>query len=465
MSKIKKKPIAVAALIVAVLLANIYILFYYHRLPTDIPTVLSFNFMSDSAMDIQLFFSDNDVFSEQKSSTVSYNDVNNEKLINFVVPTDTQYIRLDFGDSAASFAISDMALSAGNLRFDIENASLLSPVFTNSVTALYEQDGKISIVTDNNDPFIAFSIGDKLANTLSTATAMMQRKNLAWSIVLCLCLDIAVVFLLMNINTVFSVAGYIYREWSMFWILMKNDFQARFAGSYFGIFWAFVQPVIMMVLYWFVFQVGLRAGNVSAYPFILFLMSGLIPWMYFSEALSSSTNVLSEYSYLVKKVIFNIEILPVIKVASSIFIHLFFVAVIIIMCAFYGYAPDLYTLQLVYYILCMIFLTMGLAYVFSAVTAFFKDMSQIVNILLTIGVWLTPIMWNPDGVLSDTLTQIFRLNPMYYIVDGFRDSLLNKVWFWDKPGWTCYFWIFSIVVYVGGNKIFNKLRVHFADVL
>ena len=465
MSKIKKKPIAVAALIAAVLLANIYILFHYHSLPTDASAVLSFNFVSGSAMDIQLFFSDTEDFSEERSGTVSYNNVNTEEHITFGMPIDAKYLRLDFGDAAASSAVSDMAVTADGMKFSIESDSLLSHVFTNSITALYGQDGKISVETADNDPYIVFTPGDKLTYTLGTLPAMMQRKNLVMSIVLCLCLDIAAVFLLMNINTVFSVAGYIYRERSMFWILMKNDFQARFAGSYFGIFWAFVQPVIMMVLYWFVFQVGLRAGNVSAYPFILFLMSGLIPWMYFSEALSSSANVLSEYSYLVKKVIFNIEILPVIKVASSIFIHLFFVAVIIIMCAFYGYTPDLYTLQLVYYILCMILLTMGLAYVFSAVTAFFKDMSQIVNILLTIGVWLTPIMWNPDGVLSDRLTRIFRLNPMYYIVDGFRDSLLNKVWFWDKPGWTCYFWIFSIVVYVGGNKIFNKLRVHFADVL
>lgn len=465
MSKIRKKPIAVAALIIITILANVYIMLFYHNMPADVPAVFSFRFMSGSEMDIQIFFSDNDIFSEEKSCVISYKNINSEELIEASVPYDTKYIRLDLGDNSSSSAVSDMALSVKNIRCKIADNSLLVPVFANRITELSEQSGKVCIQTSDNDPYIIFYVGDRVAATLGDMDAVIQRKNFVISVFACLCLDIAVIFLLVNISTVFSVGGYIYREKAMFWVLMKNDFQAKFAGSYFGIFWAFVQPVIMMVLYWFVFQVGLRAGNVSAYPFIIFLMSGLIPWMYFSEALNSSTGVLSEYSYLVKKVIFNVEILPVIKVASSIFIHLFFVAVIIIMCAAYGYTPDLYTLQLVYYILCTVLLTMGLAYVFSAVTAFFKDMSQIVNILLTIGVWLTPIMWNPEGVLSEKMITLFRLNPVYYIVDGFRDSLLNKMWFWEKPGWTCYFWIFAIIVYVCGNKIFNKLKVHFADVL
>jgi ABC-type polysaccharide/polyol phosphate export permease len=193
-------------------------------------------------------------------------------------------------------------------------------------------------------------------------------------------------------------------------------------------------------------------------------MSGLIPWFYFSEAFSGATNSLAEYSYLVKKVVFEVGILPALKVASSIFVHLFFVAFIIVMCAIYGYVPDAYLLQILYYIICMAFLVLGLSYITSACTAFFKDMTQIVNIALTIGVWLTPIMWNVQ-VLSPKLQLIFRLNPMYYIVDGFRDSLLSKVWFWEKPVWTIYFWGFSILVYIFGIKLFNRLKVHFSDVL
>ena len=267
---------------------------------------------------------------------------------------------------------------------------------------------------------------------------------------------------LRNIKMLVRVPLDIYRDRSMVWELIKNDFQARFAGSYLGIFWAFFQPVITIVLYWFVFQVGLRSGNVSDHPFILFLMCGLVPWFYFSEAWNGASTCLSEYNYLVKKVVFNVGILPVLKVASSLFVHLFFVAVVVIMSAAYGYGIDLYLLQLLYYIPCIAFLVLGLSYITAACTVFFKDMVQIVNIVLTIGIWLTPIMWVPQ---SPVLQDIMKWNPMYYVVDGFRDALLSKVWFWEKPFWSIYFWCFAMLVYMVGVKMFNRLKIHFADVL
>ncbi|MCR5545524.1 MAG: ABC transporter permease [Lachnospiraceae bacterium] len=252
----------------------------------------------------------------------------------------------------------------------------------------------------------------------------------------------------------------------MFLDMAKNDFQSRFAGSYFGVFWAYIQPVITMLLYWFVFQVGLRAADVSSYPFVLYLMSGMIPWMYFSEAWSGATNCLVEYTYLVKKVVFNVGMLPFLKVVSAMFVHLFFVAFIVVMCMLMGYAPDPYTLQLIYYIACTALISLGVSYFTSAVTVFFRDLSQIVNIALTIGVWITPIMWNPlTTEMPKPLQLVFRLNPMYYVADGFRDALLAKNWFWDKPVWTIYYWVVAILIYIGGVKTFNTLKKHYSDVL
>jgi teichoic acid transport system permease protein len=115
--------------------------------------------------------------------------------------------------------------------------------------------------------------------------------------------------------------------------------------------------------------------------------------------------------------------------------------------------------------LCNMVLVLGISYITAACTVFFRDMTQIVNIVLTMGIWMTPIMWNPEATMSRKLLMIFRLNPMYYIVDGFRDSLLDKVWFWEKPVWSIYFWCFAIVVYLLGVRMFNRLKVHFSDVL
>lgn len=251
----------------------------------------------------------------------------------------------------------------------------------------------------------------------------------------------------------------------LIWTLSKNDFRTRFAGSYLGIIWAFVQPVVTVLVYWFVFQVGLKAGRTNEYPFVLWLVAGLVPWFFFSEALNGGTNALIEYSYLVKKVVFKISILPIVKVMSAVFVNAFFIGFTIILCSCYGYTPNLYTIQIIYYLLCNFLLVLGLSYFTAAIVVFFRDLTQIINIVLQVGVWLTPIMWDAEQMLSPKLLKIFKLNPVYYIVDGFRDSLLAGVGFWEKPMWTVYFWLFVIIVFSIGVSVFRRLRVHFADVL
>ena len=128
----------------------------------------------------------------------------------------------------------------------------------------------------------------------------------------------------------------------LIWKLARNDFKTRYAGSYFGVLWAMVQPVIIVLVYWFVFQIGLNNATAElkqgiSVPFVLWLVSGIVPWFYFSESLSNGTNALLEYNYLVKKVVFNIDILPLVKTIAALFIHVFFVLFMLFLFALYGY--------------------------------------------------------------------------------------------------------------------------------
>ena len=282
---------------------------------------------------------------------------------------------------------------------------------------------------------------------------------------LCAAVDILVLFCFLKRECFLALPKSLSQNLGIMWSLACNDFRSRFAGSYFGVFWAFVQPTVTVLLYWFVFQVGIRSRDVSDYPFILYLMCGLIPWFYYQEALNGGTNSLLEYSYLVKKVVFQIDILPAIKITSSIFVHLFFVAFVTLACCLYGYYPSVYALQIPYYVVCTCLLLIGLSYLTSACALFFRDITQIVGIALSVGVWVTPIMWNPAVSMPPVAQTLLKINPVYYIVDGFRDALLAKVWFWDKPVWTVWFWVFTIAAYYLGTSVFYKLKPHFADML
>lgn len=265
-----------------------------------------------------------------------------------------------------------------------------------------------------------------------------------------------------------SIPAEIIKSRKMIYKLAKNDFKTKYAGSYLGIIWAFIQPVITVLVYWFVFEVGFRGGSDSLpVPFVLYLVAGIIPWFFFQDGLTGGTNSLLEYSYLVKKVVFNISVLPVVKILSAVFVHLFFIVFITFLYCCYGHFPDLYYLQLLYYLAGLLLLILGLSYLTSAVVVFFRDLSQMISIALQIGIWLTPIMWVAEDKLIHypLLYKILKLNPIYYIVMGYRDAFIYKHWFWERPLWTAYFWCFVIGVLWLGTRVFKKLRVHFADVI
>ena len=272
---------------------------------------------------------------------------------------------------------------------------------------------------------------------------------------------------------VVNVLKEILQNKKLIWNLAKNDFKQKFAGSYLGVVWAFVNPVVTVLVYWFVFSKALNAGTASTkagieVPYVLWLVAGLIPWFYFSEVLAVGTGALVEYDYLVKKVVFKISIIPVVKAFSSLFVHIFFVAFTLILYSCYHYYPTFYTLQIIYYSLAMFVLVLGITYATSAMVVFFRDLGQIIGVLLQVGMWMTPIMWNIDAMadkIPRAIMIILKLNPMFYIVNGYRDSLISGVGFWEHPKLTIYFWCLTFIILFGGATIFKKLQNYFADVL
>ena len=263
----------------------------------------------------------------------------------------------------------------------------------------------------------------------------------------------------------------LFQSRGLIWKLAKNDFKKRYAGSYLGIVWALAQPVVTVLMYWIVFdkvfqaRVEFVAADGEAPPYVLYLMAGLVPWFYFSEAISQGTMALVEYTYLVKKVVFNISILPIIKVIAATFIHVFFVGILLVVAVCYGYTPTIYTIQLLYYSLCLVFFVLALSYLTSALVVFIRDLQQVISIALQIGMWATPIMWNIKMLPSDNMKTLFKLNPLVYIVNGYRSAIFEEEWFWEHFYSSTYFWIFTISMFCIGTLVFRRLRSHFADVL
>jgi len=112
----------------------------------------------------------------------------------------------------------------------------------------------------------------------------------------------------------------------------------------------------------------------------------------------------------------------------------------------------------------MIFLLIGVTFITSSIMPFFKDMAQLISVVIQIGFWLTPIVWTMD-IAPEKYHFLFKLNPFYYIAEGYRDTFLYGTWFWTKPFETLYFWVFSLSIFMVGCFLYKKLKPHFSDVL
>jgi len=246
--------------------------------------------------------------------------------------------------------------------------------------------------------------------------------------------------------------------------MVSRDFKSRYLGSYLGLIWAFINPMVTILVFWFVFQVGFKSKPVGEYPFILWLMTAFIPWFFFSDGMSSTCNSIVEYSYLVKKVSFRVSILPIVKIISALLIHFFFIGILFISFGLYGYPPDLYSLQIIYYLAAMLVLLLGLGWLTSSLTVFLNDISQFNAVFLQIGFWMTPIFWDLN-ILPVKYHFFIKLNPVFYLTEGYRNTFIHKIWFWEHPLSMLYFWTFSLIMFIGGALLFRSLKPHFADVL
>jgi teichoic acid transport system permease protein len=156
--------------------------------------------------------------------------------------------------------------------------------------------------------------------------------------------------------------------------------------------WAFIQPTVTIAVYWFVFGVGLKSPPTGGVPFILYLITGIIVWFFFSESLVNGTNCFREYSYLVKKVTFNIKILPTVKIISSLYTHIFFIGFALVMLFIYGHSLTPHFLQIGYYLFCLIVFLTGVTWITASLQPFFTDILQFINVGMQVLFWGTPIV-------------------------------------------------------------------------
>ena len=246
--------------------------------------------------------------------------------------------------------------------------------------------------------------------------------------------------------------------------MAKRDVAQNQVGSLLGFIWTFINPLVLIFILWIVFTKGFKTPTVTGVPFVVWLTTGLILWNAFAESLNGATAAVRANPHLVKKVLFPLSILPVVKLVAVLIVHLVFILILIMLILLNGLPGSIYWLQCIYYLGAMMVLVLGLGWLTSSLFVYIRDVGQVINVLLQFGFWFTPIFWNLD-MMPAGIRIWLKLNPMFYLVQGYRESFLKFVPFWHHPFLTIYFWSITAVLFVLGAIVFQRLRPSFADVL
>ncbi|MFD2922549.1 ABC transporter permease [Halobacillus naozhouensis] len=257
---------------------------------------------------------------------------------------------------------------------------------------------------------------------------------------------------------------YLIRRLSLYELKSKNN------NNYLGMAWEVINPLIQILIYWFVFGVGIReTGNMNVngqqVPFIFWLMAGIVLWFYFYQATIQGSKSIYSRLKMLSKMNFPMSVIPSYIIFSQFYIHLLMLIIVIIIFQLSGYPINVYYLQFVYLIFATFTLIFAISLITSTLSTIVRDVHMFLNSTLKMFLYLSPILWE-ISTLEEPLPTIMKLNPLYYLIEGYRAALFGVEWYFiEHWQYTLYFWGLTIVFLVFGAVLHIKFRRHFIDYL
>lgn len=244
---------------------------------------------------------------------------------------------------------------------------------------------------------------------------------------------------------------------------MARDLKARYRGSVLGFLWSFINPLLLLLIYTFVFTVVTPAAKGPGLEhYALFMFCGILPWTWFSSSLLESTSVFILGANLIRKVLFPAEVLPIVTVLAGM-VHFFLGLPILAAFVIYYAVPVVWTdlLWLPVIIAVQLILTLGLALMLSALTVHFRDLRDLLQNLVTLWFFATPIVY-PITRAPETARRLLKLNPFTHIVMAYQQVLFFPGPFEQWPT-LLLLGVVSVAVFVFGYVVFDRMRDTLAE--
>lgn len=248
--------------------------------------------------------------------------------------------------------------------------------------------------------------------------------------------------------------------------LAGSDLRRTYRASALGWAWAIIKPLITIFVYWFAFSIGLRrGGDISGYPFVLWLIVGIVPWFYMSEMFTLGTECILRNRYLVTKMKYPVSTIPTFTSISKFSVHFILVLITILVFLITGNPITIYIIQLPFYMLCNFLFCTGWALFAAPIAAISTDFSNLVKSFVTAIFWLSGILWQVESMDNKLARLLLKMNPVTYICNGYRNCFIYERWFFEQPKQLLCFALILVVLYSLGIWSYRRTRQEMADVL
>ncbi len=244
---------------------------------------------------------------------------------------------------------------------------------------------------------------------------------------------------------------------------VKKEIRGKYKGSLLGVMWSFVSPLLMILVYATIFPLIMRGGTENYY---IYLTTGILPWIFFSNSIAQGAGTIIANAGLIKKVYFPRVILPISIVTSGAINFIISCVVIFIFLLASGMGITVNVLYLPLIIIVQYIFTLGLLFIISSINVYIRDVEYIVNFLILLLMYLTPILWQVDMIASSTSSlskyaDLVFMNPLAGIIESYHNIFYYQV----RPSFTILglVAIYSVIQLIVGYKIFRKLERGFAE--
>lgn len=252
----------------------------------------------------------------------------------------------------------------------------------------------------------------------------------------------------------------IYRTFS----IARYELLADMRDSKLGLFWNFASPTIQVLTYWFVFGYVFQRKAVDGIPYMAWMLGGMVVWFFISPCITDGCNAIFSKSDVISRMKFPVSILPLTVVFKKLFNHFCLLVIVVIVYALFGYFPEVHWFGLIYYLLCAVLFAFSLSLTTSVLNMLARDVRKLIVSCMRLLLYLTPILWDVSR-LPSWIGKVAGCNPIYYIVQGYRDCFFYHRGFGAYTWSMLWFWGITLGLFVVGSCMIYKFKTKFIDLL